>query len=222
MINLALFKSHFPLGDLQPNANSGETEDQTGEPTSQTNPDNGENRKPLVLERRQRVAIQILVPFKRRRIELGQVPAPVGERSRDRTGEAVARDVEGGEAEEEPQLLRNLASEEIVVEIDDVEVGAHGELRRDVAGEAVGGEVEDGEVDKVLEVGGNGSGEGVGGEVKGLEVGAVGEERGDGAAEREVRERKLVDSAIVAGRSLEVGGEAVAGVGEGRFGPVLE
>lgn len=55
-----------------------------------------------------------------------------------------------------------------------------------------------------------------------MEVGAVGEVRRNGATEREVRERKLVDTAVVAGGALEIGGESGAGVDEGGFGPVLE
>lgn len=48
-----------------------------------------------------------------------------------------------------------------------------------------------------------------------MEIGAVCEVRGDGAPERKVGEREFVDSAIVAGGSLEVGSEAEAWVGEG-------
>ena len=79
----------------------------------------------------------------------------------------------------------------------DVEVGDEGQLLGDVAGEVIGGEVEC------------------------LEIGAVGEEGGNGALEREVREREreLVDAVDGA---LEEGGESLARVGEGGFGPVLE
>jgi len=55
-----------------------------------------------------------------------------------------------------------------------------------------------------------------------LEIGAVGEEGGDVAGEGEVGEGELVDSAIVAGGSCEVGCEAIAGRGKGGSSPISE
>ncbi|KAA8550375.1 hypothetical protein F0562_002059 [Nyssa sinensis] len=118
-----------------------------------------------------RVPVKILIALVRARIEPWHVT------SRNRTREAVIRDVENGETNEEAELLRELTREQIVMEIYDVKVGVEGELLGDVTREAVGGEVEDGEVDEVLEVGGDWTGEGVRGEVEGLENGAIGEVR---------------------------------------------
>lgn len=55
-----------------------------------------------------------------------------------------------------------------------------------------------------------------------MEIGAVGEEGGDVAGEGEVGEGELVDSAIVAGGSCEVGCEAIAGRGKGGSSPISE
>ena len=171
---------------------------------------------------RQRVAVQVLVPDEGGGIEPPRRPGAVGEEHRDGTGEAVVGDVEGGEADEEAELVGDAAGELVGVEIYDVEVCAAGEVPWDGAGEAVGGEVEHGEVEQAGELRGDGAGERVGGEVERLEVGAVGEVRRDGAGEGEAREGELVDAAVVAGDALEVGDEALAGGGEGGLAPVAE
>lgn len=93
--DFAFFKGHFPVGDLEPDANSGEAEDQASEPASQPDPDDGQDREPLPLHLGQRVAVEILVALERGRIEPGQVPAPVPERGGDRAREPVVRDVKG-------------------------------------------------------------------------------------------------------------------------------
>lgn len=199
MGDLPFFKSHhLLLTQSKPSADRREAEHQAHKATPQSDPDNGEDREPLTLHRRQRVPVEILVPLKGAGIEPGQVGAPVAQRRRDGAGEAIEGDVEGGEAGEEAKLLGDGAGEGVVVEIDDVEVGAGGDL------------------------GGDGAGEGVGGEVEGLEVGAVGEEGGEGAGETEAGEGELEDAAVVAGGAGEEGGEAGAGEGQVWVGPVVE
>jgi len=116
-----------------------------------------------------------LFPAKRAGIEPGRPDGAVGEEHGDGAGEAVVGDVQGGEADEEAELVRDGAGELVAVEIYDVEVGAAGELPRDGARERVGGEVEHGEVEQ------------------------RGELRRDGAAEGEPREGELVDAPVVAG-----------------------
>lgn len=101
------------------------------------------------------------------------------------------------------------------MEINNIQISTKRELWWDCSVESVGGEVKDGEIDQVLKVRRDGSGEEIGREVKGLKIGAVSEERRNRASEGEVCEGELVDSAIVAGGSLEVGGEAITGVSEG-------
>jgi len=140
-----------------------------------------------------------LFPAKRAGIEPGRPDGAVGEEHGDGAGEAVVGDVQGGEADEEAELVRDGAGELVAVEIYDVEVGAAGELPRDGARERVGGEVEHGEVEQRGELRRDGAGQRVGGEVQRLEVGAVGELRRDGAAEGEPREGELVDAPVVAG-----------------------
>lgn len=206
-----------PVGGAEPDADGGEAKDEAEEPAAEADADDGEHGQPVPSHRRQRVPVQVLVPGEGAGIEPRRRPrrqgAPrgggsVGEEHGDGAGEAVVGDVEGGEADEEAELVGDGAGELVGVEIYDVEVGAGGELPRDGAGEGVGGEVEHGEVEQLGELRRDGPGQRVGGEVQRLEVGAVGELRRDGAGEGETREGELVDAAVVAGDAMELGDEA--------------
>lgn len=131
--NFAFFKSHFALCDFQPYTNPSKTKHQARKPTSQSDPNNGQNRKPLGFQRRQRVPIKLLIPQKRRRIESRQAPAAISQRRRNRTRELVVADVKRREPNEQTQLLGNRAREQVLVEVDHVEIGAQCELRRNRA-----------------------------------------------------------------------------------------
>ncbi|KAM0969009.1 hypothetical protein ACFX1X_017565 [Malus domestica] len=117
------------------NADVGKTKHQARETTSQSDADDGQNRKPLAFQRWQRVPIKLFVSLKRCRIESRQVPTPIAKRDRNWTCELLVGDVEGGEVDEKVQLLGNGAGGEVGREVEGLEVGAVGEEGGDGAAE---------------------------------------------------------------------------------------
>lgn len=103
LADLAFFEGHSSVCDLQPNADSGEAENQAGEPAAQSDPDYGQDRETLAFHLGQRVAVEVLVALERGWVD----PAP--ERGWNRAREAVVWDVKLREPDQEAQLRRYLS-----------------------------------------------------------------------------------------------------------------